>query len=243
MKKYNAIIVDDEPQAIELLVRHVNMLQKNIEILSTYTSWSKALEGLRTKIEDCDILFLDISINGRSGIDLLKIFPDIKSEVIFITAYSDFALNAIKFSPCGYLLKPIDEVELVLTLDKAITRIETKRMAKCASDNHFEERVGIFNNKGIDYVDIQDIIYFESVNQYTKIMTQKSEYISSYHLGKFSNITDRYPFFKAHRSYVINLKNILRYETSGIVIMSNKKEIPISRSQRNVFLKIFDAIH
>jgi len=243
MRKYNAIIIDDELSAAELLVKHVDVLRKDINISNIFTSWSKALDGLRVERESCDILLLDISINGRNGIDLLKIFPDIKSEIVFITAHSDFALNAIKFSPCGYILKPVDDIELANSLDKATKRIDAQRMTKSTSDNHVEERVGIFNNKGIDYVDIKDIIYFESINQYTKIMTQKAEYISSYHLGKFSNVTDRYPFFKTHRSYVINLKNILRYETSGIVIMSNKKEIPVSRSQRNNFLQIFDAIH
>lgn len=243
MGKYKSIIIDDEPLAVELLIKHINILKKDIEVLNVYTSWSKAIEGLRTERDNCDILFMDISINGKNGIDLLKIFPDIKSEVIFITAYSDFALNAIKFSPCGYVLKPIDDVELALTLDKAITRIDAKRTEKRDLDTYQSERIGIFNNKGIDYVDVKDIIYFESINQYTKITTEKSEYISSYHLGKLSNITDKYPFFKVHRSYVINLKNILRYETSGIVIMSNKKEIPVSRSQRNYFLKIFDSIH
>jgi len=241
MTKYSCIIVDDEPQAIELLIEHINVLRKNIEILGTYTSWTKAIAGLRSR--ECDILFMDISIHDKNGMDILKIVPDIKSEIIFITAYSNFAVNAIKFSPCGYILKPIDEVELSVTLDKAIAHIDHKRMARHFSEVQLSEKVGIFNNKGIDYVDVADILYFESVNQYTKIITRNSEFTSSYNLGKFSSITDKYPFYKVHRSYIINLKNILRYETTGIVIMSNKKEIPVSRSQRNDFIKIFDAIH
>jgi two-component system LytT family response regulator len=240
MAKYSSIIVDDEPQAIELLVEQIQTLQKGIEISNTYTTWSKAIEGLRS--QECDILFLDISIHGKNGMDLLKIVPEIKSEVIFITAYSNYALNAIKFSPCGYILKPIDDMELAYALDKAINRVDSKKLVKLANESLHSEKVGIFNNKGIDYINTQDILYFESINQYTKIVTENAEFTSSYHLGKFSSITDRYPFYKVHRSYVINLKNILRYETSGIVIMSNKMEIPVSRSQRNDFLKIFNAV-
>jgi two-component system LytT family response regulator len=179
--------------------------------------------------------------------DLLKLVPDIKSEVIFISAHSDFALNAIKFSPCGYILKPVDEIELSETLDKAIDRIEAKRLTRSSvaaqSTFSLNEKLGIFNNKGIDYVDVKDIIYFESINQYTKIVTIHSEYTSSYHLAKFSNVTDQFPFYKVHRSFIINLKNILRYETTGIVIMTNKKEIPVARAQRNEFLKLFNASH
>jgi two-component system, LytTR family, response regulator len=240
MAKYSCIIVDDEPQAIDLLVEHLGMLNKNVVIVETFMSWTKAVEGLRST--KCDILFLDISIHGKNGIDLLKIVPGIESEVIFVTAYSNYALNAIKFSPCGYILKPIDDVELAATLDKAIARIDNKRMAKQALEPQLAEKVGIFNNKGIDYVDVEDIIYFESINQYTRITTHKAEFTSSYHLGKFSQITDKYPFYKVHRSFIINLKNVLRYENTGVVIMSNKKEIPVSRSQRSEFMKIFDAI-
>lgn len=241
MAKYSCIIIDDEPQAIEYLIRQINILNKNIEVLNTFTSWSNAIEGLKSQV--CDILFLDISIQDKNGIDLLKIVPNIKSEVIFVTAYSNFALDAIKFSPCGYILKPIDEVELSAILDKAIKQIDYKRTPRQIFDTHATEKVGIFNNRGIDYVDIEDIIYFESISQYTKIITRQSEFTSSYHLGKFSHITDKYPFYQVHRSYIINVKNILRYETSGIVIMSNKKEIPVSKPQRNGLLRIFDAIH
>lgn len=239
MTKYSCIIIDDEPQAVELLTEHIHTLGKDIEIAGVYTAWSKAIEGLRTT--KCDILLLDISINGKNGMDLLKLVPGINSEIIFITAYSDHAINAIKFSPCGYLLKPIDEVELATTLDKAIARVQQKRAMARPADSHMEEKVGIFNNKGIDYVDVKDIIYFESINQYTKIVTQKAEFTSSYHMAKFGSVTDKYPFFKVHRSYIINLKNILRYETSGIVIMSNKQEIPVARAVRNDFLKIFNS--
>ena len=240
MNKYSCIIIDDEWHAIELLKLLINMLNSNLEIINTYTSWSKAVEGLRSI--ECDILFLDISIEGKNGMDLLKLVPDLQSEVIFTTAYSDYAINAIKLSPCGYLLKPIDEIELGITIDKAISRLQQKRLAKQQAAP-VVEKVGIYNNKGIDYVDVKDIIYFESINQYTKVVTLETEFISSYHLGKFNNITDNYPFYKVHRSYVINLNYILRYETTGIVILSNKKEIPVSRNLRNDFLKIFDAAH
>jgi len=239
--KYSCIIIDDEPQAVEFLAGQIKMLNKDIDVRKTFTSWSKAIEGLKTV--ECDILFLDISIHGKNGLDLLKIFPEIKSEIVFITAYSDFAVGAIKFSPCGYILKPVDDVELSQTIDKAIARVNAKRAAMQPTEGQPVEKVGIFNNKGIDYVDVTDILYFESINQYTRIVAQKSEFTSSYHLAKFASVTCRYPFYKVHRSYVVNLKHVLRYETSGIVIMSNKKEIPVSRSQRSDFIRMFGTVH
>jgi len=72
------------------------------------------------------------------------------------------------------------------------------------------------------------------------IVTNKAEYVSSYQIGKYKDMVGGYPFFHAHRSYIINLNFILRYETSGLVIMTNKKEIPISRNVKNDFLKLFN---
>ncbi len=241
MTKYTCIIIDDETQAIELLAYHIKRLNKNIDILNTYTSWSKAIEGLRS--QEFDILFLDISIHNKNGMDLLKLVPNTRCEVIFITAHSNYALDAFQFSPSGYILKPIDEIALATTLDKAIERVQQRKSAMQLSEMQLTERVGIFNNKGIDYVDVHDIIYFEGLKQYTKVVTLKAEFTSSHHLGKFSHITCKHPFYKVHRSFVINLNHILRYETSGIVIMSNRKEIPVSRTSRNDFQKIFNTIH
>ena len=238
---YTCIIVDDEQDAIELLIDRLGKLYKNIIINGTYSYWEDALAALRK--ENPDLLLMDISMPGKNSIELLKLLPGLESEIVFITAHENYAIDAFAFSTSGYILKPIDDAELSAAINKAIDRVHNKRLAKqnTGSSTLAKGKIGIPNNHGIDYISIDEILYLESTNKCTKIVTGKSEYISSTHLGRFKNLIDKHHFFQVHRSFIINLDCILRYESSGIVIMSNKKQIPVSRNIKNDFLKIFNS--
>src|SRR4051812_7026606 len=102
INKYNCIIVDDEPKAIAQLTQSITDLYTNLIISGTYTGWREALNALRQN--ETDIIFMDISMPQKNAMDILAMVPDLKSEVIFITAHSDFALQAFDFSAAGYLL-------------------------------------------------------------------------------------------------------------------------------------------
>jgi two-component system LytT family response regulator len=235
---FSCIIIDDEQDAIELLTDRLAHLFKNILVIGTYTDWEKALDGLRT--QNCDLLLLDISMPGKNAFELLRLVPNPDCEVIFVTAHENYALDAFAFSTSGYLLKPVDDVELSGAINKAMERIRNKRIAR-QNTVPLNDKIGIPNNHGIDYININDILYLESTNKCTKLVTGKSEYISSQNLGKFLHLTESHSFFQVHRSYIINLNSIHRYESSGLVIMSNKKEIPVSRNVKNDFLKLFNS--
>ncbi len=237
---FTCIIVDDEHDAIELLADRLAHLFKNITILATYTKWEEALDALRR--QNCDLLFMDISMPEKNAIELLKLLPGLDSEIIFVTAHEDYALDAFAFNVSGYILKPLSDTDLSSAINKAIQRVVTKRLAKpaTAQANMLNEKIGITNKQGIDYINVQDILYLESVNKCTKIVTDKGSYTSSANIGNYKNLTTRFPFFQVHRAYIINLNCILRYESSGLVIMSNKKEIPISRNVKTEFLKFFN---
>ena len=190
----------------------------------------------------CDIVFMDISMPGKNGLELLKLAPNLKSEIIFITAHSEYALNAFKVSASGYIMKPIDDADIVIAVDHAMERIKYKKMAKEKPDIGPKPKIGIPNYNGIDYVAMDDILYFESVNKCTNVVLKDKEIISSYHIGRFKVLTEGHFFYRVHRSYIVNLNCIVRYESSGILIMSNKREIPISKSEKDDFLKIFDIV-
>lgn len=238
---YNCIIVDDEQDAIELLSDMIGQLYKNITIAGTYQHWVPALEAMRKP--DNDLIFLDISLPGKNAMDLLRLLPDLQSEIIFITAYEQYAIDAFKFSTSGYLLKPVNELALADAISKALERVNMKRLALKQKDGAslINSKIGIPNNHGIDYVNVGDILYLESINRCTKIVTASTTYVSSYHLGKFREEVKSDRFFQVHRSFIINLNFILRYEVTGIIIMTNKAEIPVSRSVKNEFLKIFQS--
>lgn len=237
MNKVSCIIVDDEQDAIELLTARLGLFRSNVLVSATSSHWEDALQLLLSGTYD--LLFLDISMPGKSGIELLKLLPRLKCEVIFVTAHEEYALTAFSLGSSGYVLKPIDDEQLIKAVDIAIERILTKRKAtQQPGVARATDKIGISNSSGVDYVLIADIIYFEATNKCTRVVTTKGEYLSSNYLSKFQDQLLGYGFFQVHRSFVINLNAILRYEMSGVVIMSNKDEIPVSRNVRNELLEI-----
>ena len=240
LPEISCIIIDDEHKAVELLKERLQMLFPNVSVVGAFTDWRKGLEALKTAT--VDIVFLDISMPEKTGIDFLKLFPVIPFQVIFITAHSEFALQAIKFSAAGYVLKPIDDFELSFAVNKALERIYEKPPKVAAASTSNSMKIGIPSVKGIDYLNSEDILYFESVNKYTKVVTKSYSIMSSYNLGEFKKIIDLKYFFQVHRSYVVNLYHIKRYETSGSLIMQDNMEIPVARTSRAEFLSIFSKI-
>ena len=236
----SCVIIDDEPKAIELLKDCLGYLFPNITVFNTFVSWSTALPVLKTTA--IDIVFLDISMPGKSGMDLLTLLPDLESEVIFVTAHSEPALKAFNFAPSGYILKPVDDTLLSHAINHAIKRIHHRRQSNQSNSTATIAKIGIPNNKGTDYLNINDIFYFESINNCTKIVTIDGDIISSYTLNRFKQIVDKHSFFQVHRSYIVNLNCIKRYTTDGGVLMSNGSTVPISRNYREDFLLIFNKV-
>lgn len=238
MPELRSIIIDDEPKAIDLLRSRLKVLFPDMTILGTYTNWETGLEAVRSL--PLNLLFLDVSMPGKSGVDFLKLFPAIPFQVIFITAHSEFALQAIKFSAAGYVLKPIDDVELSFAVNKAIENINHKAVDPPPAGTRI--KIGIPNIKGVDYLNSDDILYFESVNKYTKVVTGDYSIMSSYNLGEFKKIIDGDVFFQAHRSYIVNLRHVKRFETSGTLIMADNMQIPVSKNVKSEFLAAFSKI-
>ncbi len=239
--KITCVIVDDEPDAAELLSFNLGRLYQDIAVEGIYFSWRDALNALRQ--QQPDILFLDISLPEKNGIDMLQLLPEIKCEIIFTTAYAEYALEAFQFFAIGYLLKPLTDKPLTTVVDKAIERImEKKGLVPEADSFRSHPKIGIPNRKGIDYVNVNDILYLESASGYTRIALDGSELLSSHNLGTFKKLLESSFFYLVHRSYIINLNYIVRYQSEGYVVMSDKKEIPVSKNLRDDFLAHFFTV-
>ena len=243
-QRHRCIIVDDEPDAIELLSSRITKLYTNVHIVATYSNWQDALSALRTT--QYDLLMMDISMPGKTGINLLKLIPGIDCEIIFVTAHDNYAIDAFELSASGYILKPIDDEELSQAVDKAIERIVYKKQANMLSGNNIPQtqlkggKIAVPGNQGIDYINISDILYLESTNKCTKITTATDEYLSTSNIGRFQYLIENHSFFHIHRSFIINVKCVLRYDVRGYIIMADKKEIPISRVAKADFLRMFN---
>ena len=233
--EFSCIIVDDERYAIGLMEATLNDIYPNISVDGKYTTWKDGLEAIRTT--DADIVFLDISIEGRSGLDLLRLCSDIDCEVIFVTAYSEYALEAFQTIAVGYLVKPFSNTDLVKTVDRALERIRNKRLANAGMAGSANSmKLAVRNGHGVDYFDPADILYLEAMKDCTRVVTKNGTTVSSLNLGKYAHILEDKMFFKVHRSYIINLKAVLRFESSGMVVLSNKAEIPVARNVKEALL-------
>lgn len=241
MKNYSCVIIDDEPKAIELLSESIQELYNNINIVSTFTRWQDALDTLRSN--NFDILFLDISMPQKSGLDILALVPELNCEIIFVTAHSEFALDAFNVGAMGYIVKPVKDVMLTKVVNKALELIDNRKIAKTNKPDRPESiinKIGIPNHKGIDYIAVDNILFIEALKRYTRIVENGKEVLSSYNIGKYKQLVNNNLFYQVHRSYIVNLNYVVRYETTGIITMSNGQTIPVSKSVREDFLKLFE---
>ncbi len=241
VSEFTCLIVDDEQDAIELLKSRIQLLYNNLIIKNSYINWQEALYALRNN--KYDIVFMDISMPGKTGFDLLNLVNNLNSEIIFVTAHENFAIKAFSVAASGYVLKPIDDIELTTAIEVSIKRLKNKYAFddKKNYQNKLSDKIGISNNYGIDYVDVKSILYIESINKCTQIITNNIKYTTTQSLSSFKYLIDQHNFFLIHRSFLVNLDAILRYESSGILIMKDKREIPVARNIKSELLKILDV--
>lgn len=238
LEQVNCIITDDEPKMVELLADTLGELFPDIDIAGQYTDWKDALKGIRS-IQP-DIIFMDISMPEKSGLELLQLLPEMDTQVILVTAHTEFAVDAFKFDVCGYVLKPVNDKALAQAVNRAMGRILLSRKARAAEIK--DGRIGIPDDNGIQYVNVNDIMYCETYNRYTKVVTVGGDIISSYNIGKYSDTLTQDFFCQLHRSFIVNINHIKRYDSSGIVTMNNGVEIPVSRNKKEYVLRAFNRI-
>lgn len=240
---YTCIIVDDEPKAIEQLDDMITGLYDSIHIEGRHLTWKTAFEAL--KEAPADIVFLDIAMPQKTGIALLRLLPQLESEVIFVTADPTHALDAFDVGAAGYVLKPLDDCQFKKCVDKALEHIAGKRLAKKSTmpaPETVRAKIGIPNDGGLEYVNVEDILFIEGALRYTRVRCTDRDVLSSYSIGRFREVIGSDSFFQAHRSFIINLNFVLRYDSSGLIVMKDGSEIPVTKNVRTDFLNLFRKI-
>ncbi len=240
----SAIIIDDEVKLSEVLRLKLNQFCPAINVCGIAKN---IVEG-KSLIDKMNpqLVFLDIAMPGGSGFKLLELFDEISFEIIFVTGYSDYALDALKVSAVDYLLKPIKGDVLKTAVDKAIKQIEIKENDKryhllkhnLTHLNKQSSKVAIPGNLSYEFVYVKDIIRCEGEQKYTYIHTTSgSSILSSYNIGVYKEMLSNYNFFSTHKSHFINVEHIDKYLPEGVVIMSDKSNVPVSRRKKEAFLK------
>lgn len=244
MSQYTAIIIDDEAKArkgLQLLIKH---FCPNITILGSYGSVPESVIAINKK--NPDIVFLDIEMPEYSGFELLGFFKEITFEIIFVTAYNQYALKAFEVSAIDYLLKPIDGDMIKKAVEKAIKRIGTSQMQASIetlqknTETNFFRKIGLPISDGVLFVEVDEIVYLQAEGAYTKIYLKNKEILVSKSIKYFDEILGGWPFFfRAHRSYLLNINFIKKFNRNeGLLILENNELIPLARDRKTDFEQI-----
>lgn len=244
-----AIIVEDEASLRTLIKKFVTEVDEEISIVADEDNINDAEKAIRN--HQPDIIFLDIVLPGGNAFDLLERLGAIHSEVIFITAYDKYFLDAFKHAAIGYLLKPVDKKELAIAIENAKKRIANKRQnehvasllnyLKRQNSNDQVEKIGVPTQDGFIFLAPDEVIRCEGYNAYTKLyLGDGTHIISSYNLAQFRKILPEDYFFQVHKSHIISLNKVRKYNSKdSLVEMDNGDSIPVSRKVKTNFIGHF----
>ncbi|MBO9730793.1 MAG: response regulator transcription factor [Chitinophaga sp.] len=250
MSEIKAIIVDDEQHCIDALQ---TMLQKKcpgVNVIGT----AKSVRDAKELVDELqpDLVFLDVEMPYQNGFELLKLFEKVFFDVIFTTAYEQYALKAIKFNALDYLLKPFSVRELQDALDKCRER-KSNRVKDQSGGSPMEvflqnmktlqqthKKIALPTINGLVFMPVQNIVRCESTGNYTRIFfTDKKNLMVSRPLKEFEELLSDVDFFRVHNSHLINMQQMQSYiqGEGGFALMSDGTQVEVSRRRKADFLK------
>ncbi len=241
-----ALLIDDEQHNLNVLQALLDKYCSNIEIVATAESVDEAY----TKILELkpQLIFLDIKMPEKSGFDLLKMFNQFHFEIIFVSAFNEYAITAFEFNALGYILKPIDYVKLISTVEKAVAKIKSLdkdetilHFVKSLEEKHdIMDKVSFHHNGKVVFVNITDILYIEMSDDMTCITnTQQHKYCSSKDIKLYEDLLlDFKQFVRISRNTILNVNFIKCYSKGEICIieMINSKTFEVSRRKKSEVL-------
>jgi two-component system LytT family response regulator len=244
-----AIIIDDESDSRQILSNYVTKYCPDVKVCGFGESVATGLEAIRE--HDPDVVFLDIEMPFGNGFDLLEKAQPVNFETIFVTAFNNYAIQALNQSASYYLLKPIDIDELVKAVEKITkerqesgyiqhARVLLENLKNESSPRH--QKVMLPTMEGFEVVPVNSILYCEAVDNFTRFYFDNSkDMLICRTLKYYEDVLKEHDFFRIHRSYLINAEYVLRYSKGkgGYVTMKNNKELEVSPNKKAEFLEFF----
>ncbi|WP_439556925.1 LytR/AlgR family response regulator transcription factor [Dyadobacter sp.] len=232
MQKTNCLIVDDEPIARDILKTYC----AHFPYLNVLGSLGNALEIKPVLFEQkVDILFLDINMPVMDGVTFLKTLKN-PPQVIFTTAYREYALDAFELSACDYLLKPFSLERFVVAVDKAMDRLQPNSAPVSEiSAQKPDDFIFIKTDGKIFKIPFNDLLYAEASGNYIKIVLTNTTLLPAMTFSNFEELLPKSTFIRIHRSFIVNKSKISHIEGNRIFL--NQTEFPIGTSYREGLLK------
>jgi two-component system, LytTR family, response regulator len=217
-----------------------------LKIVAECQDAKQALESI--KLQNPQLIFLDIAMPGKSGLDMLNELKEIWFEIIFVSAHSQYSIKAFQFSAVDYLLKPVDETLLVHAVQRAVNRIGTHAVSGNIDALFYnlqkihkptDMKLCISSVKGFQVIQLSDILYCEAVSSYTIFHMMNGQRITaSKSIIEYELMLEDNFFCRIHKSFIINLSHVMEYKKGegGTVRLINGIEVEISRRKKDIFL-------
>lgn len=241
------LIVEDEPGNIRMLKKLVGAYCPQIEIVGEAGTVDTAFELI--KKSDPELVFLDIEMPGGNAFTLLDRLKPLNFEIIFISAYDNYTMKAIKYSALDYILKPVNIEELINAVNKVSEKVNAQQMQQrienllgnVGASKKSPQSLAVPANFGYEFIVVNNIIRCEASGKYTFFyMNDGRKIISVKNLKEYEALLSPDIFFRIHHAHLINIHFIKRYHKSkGIVEMEDSIKIPLAARRRKEFLSLF----
>ncbi len=238
-----AVIIDDEAEGRNVVNNIVKNYCTEVEIAGEAATVASGVKLIQKT--NPDLVFLDVQMPDGTGFNLLEQFDEIAFQVVFVTAYEQYAIRAFKYSAIDYILKPIDPQLLIEAVEKAGKLSPGKNQSSERVSNLLENsksisKIALPTLNGYRFVKVQDIVRCKSNNNYTLFYLQTNEqFIVTRTLKDYEELLKNESFIRVHQSHLINLNYVEQYikGEGGTAIMSDGSEIEVSRRKKDLFLK------
>lgn len=247
MKKISCLIVDDEHSCRAALKNHLERHCPDIEVMGEASSADEAKEHIARG--EPQLVFLDINMPGKSGFDLLRMFSEIDFQVIFVSGFDEYAIQAFDFNAIDYILKPVDHAKLVSAVSRARERIALKDLQSqnilhfvhsIDEKNELLKKIFMHQNGKVSVLEISDIACIEAARGYCEIYAADGQkYISAKPLKDYETLLAGFSYFiRANKSSMLNVEHIKSYSkgTSCFITLANDKVIEVSRRKKTEIL-------
>jgi two-component system LytT family response regulator len=242
--KLNALIVEDEANSREILRNYLKKYCPTVNLVGEAATIKEGLDLINSN--ELDLVFLDVEMPFGNAFDLLDKLPDRSFETVFVTAYDQYAVDALNAHAAYYLMKPISIDELI----KAVEYVaEIREKEKIMEDRVLTPKMGRVEGKitlpqqdGFQVLNVADILYCKADDNYTELYLEKQKILVSKTLKYFEDALSEYTFARIHKSYLVNVNEIIKYKKGkgGSVVISNGKELLVSASKKKDLLSFFE---
>lgn len=250
-EKVKTLIVDDEQECIDTLKAMMKVHVPEAEVVAESQSVEQAVQAIHQF--EPQLVMLDIEMPRMNGFSLFQFFQNPQFDVIFVTAYENYALKAIKFNALDYILKPYSAAELKAAVQKCMRKYQLQKppgdqLATLIYNMHQqqnqEQKIALPIARGFQFVQVREIIRCEALGSYTRVhFTQQPQLVVCRTLKEFEFLLEDYQFFRIHQSHLINYQHIHQFVKSNrpYVIMDDGAEIEVARRRLQDFIQLISG--